>query len=86
MTLKQLIGGSTQAGPGGLSERDGGRREEAGRAVQRPGHQHAAGLLQHLLHGVRGEQGPHRYSQRQAGESGGVGTPVDTPEEDASTA
>lgn len=50
--LKLLIGWSTQAGLGGLSERDGGRREEAGRAVQLPGHQHAAGLLQHLLHGV----------------------------------
>lgn len=66
--LKHLIGRSAQAGPGGLSERDGGRREEAGRPVQRPGHQHAAGLLQHLLHGVRGEQGAHRHSQRQEGE------------------
>lgn len=59
---------STQAGHGGLSERDGRRREEAGRAVQRPGDQHAAGLLHYLLHGVRGEQRAHRHPQRQEGE------------------
>jgi len=50
-----LIDWSTQAGPGGLSERDGRRREEAGRAVQPAGHQHAAGVLRDLLHGVGGE-------------------------------
>lgn len=58
-----------QAGHGGLDQCDRGRREEAGRVVQRPGHQHAAGFLQHLLHGVRGEQGAHRHAQRQEGEN-----------------
>lgn len=61
--LKPLSDWSTQAGHGGLSERDGRRSEETGRAVQRPGHQHAVGLLQYLLHGVRGEQGAHRHPQ-----------------------
>lgn len=57
-----------QAGSGGPRERDGRRREEAGRAVQPAAAQHVEGLLRHLLHGLRGERGPHRHAPRQEGQ------------------